>query len=93
MFAYLAESTVAGFITLGIFVGMTWIFEGFMAFGSISESTDKARGWVTFTAIISVLAGFSFLCSPFFGSLSMWFLIGAGLLVMGITKIVRFIIG
>lgn len=89
-FINLAATTTYLFLFIGIFVGITWLVEGFTAFGMVQYSTSK--GWTIFSAILSVLAGLSLLFTPFLGAAFLWILLGISLVVLGAIKIIRYFI-
>lgn len=72
---------------LSIFLGIVWIFEGIMAFVAMKGSPSKV--WSVIYGIISILAGFVLAFSPLLGAVTLWMLLGASLLVMGIIQVVR----
>lgn len=93
-FVVLAHSKSAAigevFWVIGIMVGITWITEGFMGFGSLGYFESTSRGWTIFASIISVIAGFSLLFAPLYGAAILFNFAGWLLLIVGIVNIFRF---
>ncbi len=70
-----------------IFIGITWIFEGFLQL--FESGSAMSTGWSIFSGLVSVIAGFFFL---FFPITSMWIFIlfiGIWLISIGILSIIR----
>jgi len=72
---------------LGLLVGILWIVEGVVALSTLGDAAS--RGWTIFFAIISIIAGIVLLFSPIWGAAVLWWLLGIGLVVLGIIQIVR----
>lgn len=87
-FIDLAAATTYLFILVGIFVGMTWIIEGFIGFTTLKYFSSK--GWIIFSSVLSVIAGFMLFLTPFWGAVTLWFLLGISFLVLGIIKIISY---
>lgn len=87
-FIDLAAATTYFFALIGIFVGMTWVVEGFVSFGMLRFT--PSRGWTIFSAILSLVAGFMLLLTPIWGAMVLWTLLGSVLLVLGIFKLIRY---
>lgn len=83
----LGQTTAWLAIFVGILVGVLWIVEGVVALSTLGDSPSK--GWSVFFAIISILAGIVLLFSPLFGAVVLWWLVGIGLVVLGIVNVVR----
>lgn len=75
------------FVFMSIMIGVTWIYEGFLAFATMSSSSSK--GWSVFFGIISIVAGFVLIFSPIVGAVSLWWAIGIVAVVYGIVQIVQ----
>lgn len=75
------------FLFITIMLGITWIVEGIVTLTSIGTSTNKV--WVVVFAVISVIAGVTLLFSPMMGAVTLWWLLGISLIVLGILQIVR----
>jgi uncharacterized membrane protein HdeD (DUF308 family) len=84
----LASTTAYLFLFVGIFVGITWIMEGCIGFGSMKYTPSK--GWTIFSSVLSIIAGIFLLFTPFLGAAFLWILLGVALVVLGITKIIRY---
>jgi len=86
-FANLSQ-TAAWFATFaGILVGILWIVEGVVSLSTLGDA--RSKGWTVFFAIISIIAGIALLFSPLYGAAILWWLLGIGLVVLGIIQIVR----
>jgi uncharacterized membrane protein HdeD (DUF308 family) len=86
-FANLAATTVWFGVFIGTLVGILWIIEGVVSLTTLSHGSG--RGWTIFFAIISILAGIVLLFSPLLGAVTLFILIGASLLVLGVFQIIR----
>ncbi len=69
-----------------IMIGVSWIFEGFQAFGGIGMTGSK--GWTIFYGIISILAGIAIIVSPLFGAMVMWIMVGIAAIAWGIVELI-----
>ena len=72
---------------IGILVGILWIVEGVVSLSTLGDAASKT--WTVIFAIISIVAGIVLLFSPIWGAAVLWWLIGIGILVLGIIQIVR----
>lgn len=72
---------------LSILIGIVWIVEGILAFASVRESRSKT--WGIIYGIISILAGIVLIVTPLIAAVTLWILVGAALVVMGIVQIIR----
>ena len=80
--------TAAWFATfVGILVGILWIIEGIVSLSTLRDA--RSKGWTIFFAIVSIIAGLVLLFSPLWGAAVLWWLLGIGLVVLGIVQIVR----
>ncbi len=80
----------AGVVTalmFSIMVGILWIFEGVLAFATASKSQSKA--WSIIYGIISLIAGVVLLLSPMMGAVTLWWLLGISMVVLGVVQVVR----
>lgn len=80
----------AGVVTaifFSIMVGIMWIAEGVLAFALASRSGNKA--WSIVYGIISIIAGATLLFSPLMGAVTLWWLLGIGMVVLGVAQMVR----
>lgn len=87
-FINLYAATIYLFIIVGLLVGMTWILEGIIEFGSLKYYTQK--GWAMFSALISIIGGIALLFAPLLSAIFLWQLLEASLLVLGIIKLLHF---
>lgn len=81
-------TTSAMFVALYavIMIGITWIFEGVIAFSEMSQSSSK--GWTAFYGVISILAGIAMIVSPFMGAAVILIVIGISAIVWGVTELI-----
>ncbi|GAA2834810.1 uncharacterized membrane protein HdeD (DUF308 family) [Leucobacter komagatae] len=80
----------AGVVTalmFSIMVGILWLFEGVLAFATASKTDNKA--WTIIYGIISVIAGITLLLSPMMGAMTLWWLLGISMVVLGFVQVVR----
>ncbi|MDQ2661248.1 MAG: DUF308 domain-containing protein [Actinomycetota bacterium] len=80
------ESAVVLGIFLGVLIGILWIVEGIVAL--VQSSDAPSRGWAIFFGILSIIAGIVLLFSPLY-VVVLWWILGIGLIVLGIMQIVR----
>jgi uncharacterized membrane protein HdeD (DUF308 family) len=82
---------IAGIVNIGIGIffrsGWARIIEGVVSLTTLNHGSG--RGWTIFFAIISILAGVVLLFSPLLGAVTLFILIGASLLVLGVFQIIR----
>lgn len=72
---------------LGLFIGVVWVFEGIFAMTARKGSAH--RGWSIFYGIVSLIAGFVLISSPWLGAITLWWLLGISMLVLGVVQAVR----
>ncbi|MCS3428793.1 uncharacterized membrane protein HdeD (DUF308 family) [Mycolicibacterium mucogenicum 261Sha1.1M5] len=80
----------AGVVTalmFSIMVGILWLFEGVLAFATASKSDNKV--WTIIYGIVSVIAGITLLFSPLMGAVTLWWLLGISMVVLGVVQVVR----
>ncbi len=75
------------FVFMAIMIGVTWIYEGFVAFASLGSSGSK--GWTVFYAIVSILAGLTVVFAPVYSSFTLWWLVGIAGVIYGIVEIIN----
>lgn len=75
------------FVFMAIMIGVTWIYEGFLAFANMSSSTSK--GWSVFYGIVSILAGLTLVFSPLYATVALWWVIGLSAVIYGIVQIIQ----
>ncbi|WP_419348625.1 DUF308 domain-containing protein, partial [Acinetobacter baumannii] len=85
----LAASATYLFLLVGIFVGITWLVEGFVELGTVRVAVSK--GWTIFSAVLSIVAGIILLMTPLYGAVMLWTLLGAILVVLGIFKVAHYL--
>ncbi|SFI34356.1 MULTISPECIES: HdeD family acid-resistance protein [Microbacterium] len=86
-FANLTATAVWLAAFLGILVGIMWIIEGLVSLSTLGAS--GSRIWTVIFAVLSIIAGIMLLFSPLWGAVVLWWLLGIGAVVLGITNIVR----
>ncbi|MET0672674.1 MAG: DUF308 domain-containing protein [Microbacterium pygmaeum] len=86
-FLNLGATTAWLALFLGILVGIMWIVEGIVSLSTLGSAASKT--WTVIFAIISIIAGIVLLFSPIWGAAVLWWLIGIGIIVLGIIQIVR----
>ena len=80
----------AGVVTalmFSILVGVLWLFEGVLAFATAAKSENKV--WSIIYGIVSVIAGGTLLFSPLMGAVTLWWLLGISMVVLGAVQVVR----
>jgi uncharacterized membrane protein HdeD (DUF308 family) len=74
---------------LALVLGIFWIIHGFIElFTALSHHEIAARGWVIFTGILGILAGAVVLSQPGISLLTLTWVLGIWLIVLGISTIV-----
>lgn len=86
-FANLAAATVTLAIIVAIFIGASWIADGFVAL-SLRGHTPSRR-WTLLYAILAIVAGIAVLLSPLYAATVLWLLLGVSLVVLGVLQLVR----
>lgn len=86
-FLNLGATTAWLALFLGILVGIMWIVEGIVSLSTLGDA--RSKGWTIFFAILSIIAGIILLFSPLWGAAILWWLLGIGLIVLGIIQVVR----
>ncbi len=82
------QSTAAFFfVFMAIMIGVTWIYEGFIAFASMGSSSSK--GWTFFYGFVSILAGLTIVFSPLYSTVALWWVIGLSAMIYGIVEIIQ----
>ncbi|HLS92481.1 MAG TPA: DUF308 domain-containing protein [Microbacterium sp.] len=95
-FGNLGGTTVVLAVMVTTFIGIAWIIDGAVALFSLGMrdsafpgSQRSHKGWTIFYGIVGILAGVFVLISPLLTAVWLWIFLGASLLVLGITGIVR----
>ena len=83
----LSSATVSLAILLAIVVGFMWVFEGFVALTTLGFT--RSRVWTVLFALLSIVAGVLLFLSPLWAAVTLWWLLGIWLVVLGVTQIVR----
>ena len=76
---------LAIFVT--IFIGVSWIVQGIVAFTLLGEAAS--RGWAIAFGIVSVIAGIVVILAPLWAIALLWLVLAISLIVLGIVQIVR----
>lgn len=74
-------------IFIAIVIGILWLLDGIIALTTLNESPSK--GWTVFYGLLSIIAGLILIFSPLLGIVTLWWLLGISMLVLGIVQIVR----
>lgn len=74
-------------VFLSVTIGLLWLFEGIMAFVGMNHGGNKV--WHIIYGIISIIAGLSLVISPLVGAVTLWWLVGISLVVLGVVQMVR----
>lgn len=82
-----ATAAVLGAL-LSITIGVLWIFEGIVTFVAAFKGSDH-KVWAVIYGIVSVIAGVTLVVTPLLGAVTLWLLLGAAMVVMGVVQIVR----
>jgi len=86
-FSNLGAAAAGLAVLVGVLFGISWIVEGVVGLTLIGDSASKV--WTIVYALISIVAGFFVLTSPFWGAALLWLWLGVSLVVMGIVQVVR----
>ncbi|WP_187976313.1 HdeD family acid-resistance protein [Mycetocola sp. JXN-3] len=86
-FTDLGNVTTVLAIFTAIFIGVSWIFEGVLAFASLRGASNKM--WGVVFAVLSIIAGILVITAPFAFAALLWLILGVALVVLGILQIVR----
>lgn len=87
VFANLGATASVLAMFLSITIGILWLFEGVMAFVVVNRGGSNA--WSIFYGVISIIAGISLIVTPLAGALTLWWLLGISLVVLGGVQIMR----
>lgn len=74
-------------IFLAVTLGVLWILEAVLAFATLKSSKNKA--WTVIYAILSIIAGLVLIITPLSGVVTIWWLFGISMVVLGIVQIAR----
>lgn len=86
-FANLAAATVTFALIVVIFIGVSWIVDGVVAFSLISYSRSKI--WTVLYALLGIIAGVIVLLSPLYAAAVLWLVLGISLAALGVVQVVR----
>jgi len=87
---YLLRRPLLSLLVLAVLLGTFWIVEGVIElFGAIGDSTLPARGWVTVSGILSIIAGALVLAFPGMTLLILTLILGVWLIVYGVILGIR----
>lgn len=84
----LAVATASLATVLAVVVGVVWVVEGFVALTTVRMMAGS-RLWSVLFALISIVAGVLVLASPLWAAATLWWLLGAWLVVLGVLQIAR----
>lgn len=74
---------------LSITIGVLWILEGVTAFMALGGGAAKTNVWNIIYGIISVIAGLALIFMPLISAITLWWLLGISMVVMGVVQVVR----
>ncbi len=80
-------SGVVTALLFSIMIGVIWIFEGVFSF--VTASKSESTVWSIIYGIISLAAGAVLIFSPLMGAITLWWLLGIGMVVLGVAQIIR----
>lgn len=86
-FGNLSAAASALGVLLGIIVGVVWIIEGVVGLTMLNDTPSKT--WTIILAILSIVAGVLMVTSPLWGATILWLFLGASLVILGLTQLVR----
>lgn len=87
MMLNLGATAVMLTVFLTVTIGILWIFESVLSFTAARHAKSKA--WAIIYGVISLLAGLALIFSPLLSAVTLWLLLGASMLVMGVVQVVR----
>lgn len=74
-------------VFVAILVGLVWILEGFVSLFTLREASSRL--WSAVFGVLSILGGVVLFLSPLWAITVLWWLLGAGLVVLGLVQLVR----
>ncbi len=83
----LQQATAWLAVFVAILIGILWIVEGIVSLSTLGDASSKV--WTIIFAIISIIAGLYLVFSPLWGAVVLWWILGIGLIILGIVNIVR----
>ena len=86
-FANLPAATVTLAVVVAVFIGISWIVDGFVSLSLIGA--DATKVWTLIYAVIGIVAGVIVLFSPLYAAAALWILLGVSLVALGIMQLVR----
>lgn len=87
MMLNLGSTAVVLTVFLSVTVGVLWIFESVVSF--VAAKHASSRVWAIIYGVIALLAGLALILSPLVGAVTLWILLGASMLVLGVVQVVR----
>lgn len=82
-------ASVSLFMVVGLMVGIAWLFEGVIQLSVVSRLADH-QAWLTFSAVLHIVAGILLMASPLFGGALLWMWLGVSLIVLGVYRLLMF---
>lgn len=86
-FANLAAATATLALVVAIFIGISWIADGFVSLSLLGTNATKV--WTLLYALLGIIAGIVVLFSPLYSAVVLWTILAISLVVLGIGQIVR----
>ncbi len=74
-------------VFVAILVGLVWILEGFVSLFTLGETPSPV--WSGIFGVVSILGGVVLFLSPLWAITVLWWLLGAGLAILGLVQLVR----
>lgn len=85
---YAVRHVLITVLALGLLLGIYWIVDGFTAVFAAAERPGlPGRGWIVFTGALSVIAGLMLLAWPSLSLLTLSFLAGLWLVMLGAMQL------
>lgn len=86
-FANLESAKVTLALVVVIFIGISWVVDGFVALTLLGQ--DGSRVWTLLYAVLSIVAGIFVMFSPLVAGFMFWLMFGISLVMLGVVQIVR----
>ncbi|CAK1223080.1 HdeD family acid-resistance protein [Fructobacillus evanidus] len=89
IFINMRVASVSLFAVVGLMVGIAWLFEGVIQLSIVSRLEDH-QAWLTFSAVLHIVAGILLMVSPIFGGAIIWMWLGITLIILGVYRLLMF---
>lgn len=74
-------------VFLSVTVGVLWLLEGIVAFTLLGRT--QAKAWTAVYGVVSAVAGLVLILAPLLAAVTLWIMLGASMLVLGVVQVVR----